>query len=235
MSHCNIGPESIYRYVFRPINANMYLLIDGDEALVVDPNISQQALLTLNSAGVRKILILLTHENYDHTSGVNWFRKNFDCHLICQTNCAVSIADRRNNRPMLTIMAMVAADREKARKALREIEPYVCNADQTFDQEMVLNWQGHGLHLIATPGHTPGSCCIELDNQIVFTGDSWLEGKDVLTRLPGGSRTDFDKITVPYLKSLSPDCWIMPGHGRPFQGSFIEHQQKIGEKAGDEL
>lgn len=235
MSHCNINPESIHQYVFRPINSNMYMLIEGDEALIIDPNRSQPAMRTLNTAGVRKILILLTHENYDHTSGVNWLRDNYDCYLICQKNCAVSIADRRNNRPMLTIMAMVAADREIARKTLREIEPYVCYADETFEQEMSLNWRGHNLRLVATPGHTPGSCCIELEKQIVFTGDSWLEGRDVLTRLPGGNRTDFENRTVPYLRGLNPDYWIMPGHGRPFQGSFIEHQQKIGEYAGDEL
>ena len=61
--------------------------------------------------------------------------------------------------------------------------------------------------------------CFETDSgalivgYIVFTGDSLVNGYDTITRLPGGSKKDFNSITKPYLDSLSDDTLIMPGHG----------------------
>jgi len=204
----------IDRYIFQPINANMYVLIDGDEALVVDPHPSDQAFDRLWQAHVSKVLILLTHEHFDHTSGVNWLRMHFECILLCHESCADSIANAKKNRPMLTLFAM------KAMTGLQTFQSYTCKADRTFSGEMLMKWHNHEIKLVSTPGHTPGSCCIELNEQYVFTGDSWLESVPVITRLPGGNIAAYEAFTVPYLQQISDKYLILPGHGDRFHGNF---------------
>ena len=65
-----------------------------------------------------------------------------------------------------------------------------------------------------TPGHSPGSICILINDKYIFSGDSLVDGNKVITRLPGGSRKDYNQITKPFLEGLSEDSIIFPGHGQ---------------------
>ena len=95
----------------------------------------------------------------------------------------------------------------------KQTEQYVCKADQTFEDSMDLNWEGHRVHFVATPGHSQGSCCIIFDEQIMFSGDTLVTGNEIVTRLPGGSQKEYQHITVPFLDTLSDELLIYPGHG----------------------
>ena len=64
------------------------------------------------------------------------------------------------------------------------------------------------------PGHSQGSCCILLNNKVLFTGDSLLAEYPVITRFPGGSSKDYKNISLPFLKSLNPNLVVYPGHGK---------------------
>ena len=88
---------------------------------------------------------------------------------------------------------------------------------------------------IYAPGHSDCSQCIELHYSsglvsgvdtddiskietsllAVFTGDSLVNGHDVITRFPTGSKKVFRETTEPYLRSLPDDVIILPGHGDP--------------------
>ena len=48
----------------------------------------------------------------------------------------------------------------------------------------------------------------------MFTGDTIVDGKRIITKLPGGSRKDYAEITKPYLESLDLDIIVFPGHGK---------------------
>lgn len=62
--------DKIKRYIFSYIDANMYILAENGEALVIDPHISAEADAYLKSNRVTKVTILLTHEHFDHTCGI---------------------------------------------------------------------------------------------------------------------------------------------------------------------
>lgn len=70
------------------------------------------------------------------------------------------------------------------------------------------------LRTIATPGHTPGSMCFELEGApVLFSGDTLFPGGPGATKFPGG---DFDAIIRSIdekLFTLDPDTIVMPGHG----------------------
>lgn len=220
-----ISINNIQRFIFEPLASNMYMIIEREEALLIDPNKSEKASCILEKGKTSFVTILLTHEHYDHTSGVNWYRDRYESRLICQKSCAEKIALAKNNRPML--VAKVIADknetrgRSEAKEFLSGYRPYSCLADEVFDIELDYAWKGHVIKFTSTPGHTPGSCCILIDDRFLFTGDSLVNGSPIITRFPGGSRNDYDSITKPYLCGVSADVWVLPGHGEAFPKRLI--------------
>lgn len=194
--------------------SHTYLLLPGTEgercAVVIDPWRCEALCEMLRQSTVSRLLILLTHEHFDHTTGVNWLAERFETQLICQEACAESIAKVRCNRP-LGIMG-----REEELRIAREIGLFTCEADRTFSDSLVLPWDGRNIVLTHIPGHTKGSCCICLDG-FCFCGDSALLDLPVITRFPGGSQAEYDEITLPYLLSLPDTTRILPGHGVRYQ------------------
>ena len=220
-----IEVDNIKQFIFEPVSSNMYMILEDKEALIIDPNVSEDALSKLEKEKTSFVTILLTHEHYDHTSGVNWYRDKYKSRLICQRSCAESIALARNNRPLLVAKVMADGNKENGKNNIKpflnEYKPYSILADKIFDDEMKYIWKRHLLKFTSTPGHTPGSCCILLDDRFLFTGDSLMKDTPIITRFPRGSSEDYDNITKPYLNKIANNVWIMPGHGQRFQTNQI--------------
>lgn len=206
----------IYRYVMPAILSNMYILIEGAQALVVDPSGNQDALQRLQDAQPEKVTVLLTHEHFDHISGVNLLRQNFNVEVICLKACAERLEDPSRNfakfwRTM--IMDKPPQVQEEGRKV--EDLDYACAADTAYDAETTISWAGNTIKLIPAPGHSRGGCLLLLDEKILFSGDNLVEGAGVICRFPGGSKRDYAAITRPLLEALPDNTFVLPGHGEP--------------------
>jgi len=74
------------------------------------------------------------------------------------------------------------------------------------------------IRVMLTPGHTPGSVCLLVDDSALLTGDTLFIGDCGRTDLPGGNdRQMYD--TIQKLKELPDDVVVYPGHDygdRPF-------------------
>lgn len=205
----------IYTYKFHPIDSRMYLLMENGKALIIDPCISDEALLLLEENSINEILVLLTHEHYDHVSGVNWLREHFPTvHVRCSSACAAALPNPSKNLSNFGEILFVGKDKETQEYVRNmNIQPYSCEADSTFDGEYKMHWESHSLFLKETPGHSKGSICILLDGNVLFSGDSLVTGYPTITRLPGGSKKDYRETTLPWLRSLDAGIMIYPGHG----------------------
>lgn len=206
------------RYPFPVIESNMYAFFSSSCALVIDPHVSEDVMADLETGEVKKVLILLTHEHYDHTSGVNWLAGKVESTVICQAAAAVSLRQGLNNRPIVLAAKCINNPYFRDMRAYLHSLPsgYVYSADKTFDTTATFYWQGHQIRMVHTPGHSPGSCCIEIDDNMIATGDSLLPHTPVITRFPGGSAEDYGRCTVPYLEGIAAGTLILPGHGEPF-------------------
>jgi glyoxylase-like metal-dependent hydrolase (beta-lactamase superfamily II) len=71
------------------------------------------------------------------------------------------------------------------------------------------------LHTIATPGHTPGSMCFQLEGSpVLFSGDTLFPGGPGATKFPGGDfSTIIRSIDDRLFSKLPADIIVMPGHG----------------------
>lgn len=190
----------------------MYVLLCRGEALVVDPNRSQAAVKLLAQKEVTQLTVLLTHEHYDHTCGINFLREHFSCTVVCSAGCAERISDPRKNLSYYSAAASEAERRQVSDNDQKEVIPFASEADRIFTGVMTLPFAGHSLVLTETFGHSRGSICALMDEQVLFSGDSLVMGVPVVTRLPGGSISEFRKLTLPYLQALPADTWVMPGH-----------------------
>lgn len=213
-----------HRYELDYIKSNMYVMIENKEALIIDPNISREAQDFLMNQDIEKGTILLTHEHFDHTTGVNMLKNSFPCCLICKDKCAENIASSKKNRPLSLLMLKGNGDKENIRKFFDSFELYECKADICFDNYYEFMWRQYNVRIWAAPGHSPGSVCIEFGDDYVFTGDSLIPDIPVITRYPGGSENEFISVTLPYLRGIQPNAYIMPGHGMPCRMEELEYK-----------
>ncbi len=60
--------------------------------VILDPCVSEEAKEYLQSENVEEIIVLLTHEHYDHISGINWLRESFKrTKVICSEACGAAL------------------------------------------------------------------------------------------------------------------------------------------------
>ena len=80
----------IRRYESGLLSSNMYVVVEGHRAIVIDPfdDVSPATGLTID-------YILLTHEHYDHISGVNTWKKATGALVLCSKACAENIQNQR--------------------------------------------------------------------------------------------------------------------------------------------
>ena len=70
------------------------------------------------------------------------------------------------------------------------------------------------LRVLHTPGHTPGSVCLQaVDDGILFSGDTLFAGGWGRIDLPGGS-AEAIVGSLSRLAELEPNVTVLPGHGR---------------------
>lgn len=211
----------IYVYAMPVLDSRMYIVLNDqnpEETLIIDPLICDDAIPVLRN--LSSATILLTHSHYDHISGVNWLREQLDCRLICSEICARKIASSHLNLSAYSAALIVGKSEAEQAQCMEFFDlNYSCQADQTFPSETSFSFGSFQVEIIYTPGHSDCSQCIrmtpkkhKLTPDIVFTGDSLIHGYSVITRLPSGSKKEYNTITKPYLDSLPDDVLIMPGH-----------------------
>ena len=227
MERLTIGSRVLLRFVSEDVRTNMYIFLDGTRFLVIDPHPASEALAFLRKAGVSECTVLLTHEHPDHTCGIYSLQREWKTELICQEACGCAIADLNNNHPALIVAMLAVQDMRNGTNTAEHFRQYyeahVYIPDVTFSTKFELKWGQERFFFVSTPGHTAGSCCIIWNDTTVFTGDSLLLNTPTITRLPGGSTKQYKNITLPFLKSLPRDMFVLPGHGPEFRMADVYH------------
>ena len=197
----------IRRYESGLLSSNMYVVAEGTHAVVIDPFED-----TSLCAGLTVDYILLTHEHYDHISGVNAWKEATGAVVFCSRACAENIQNPKKNlarhfREFCGLQTWIRLDEIPASDPT-----YSCTADQVFEDSVILPWQGHVFRLFEIPGHSLGSTGIMLDEQDFFSGDSLMENSEIELRLPGGSRKCWNEIGAPRMAQIPSGIRVHPGH-----------------------
>ena len=85
--------------------------------------------------------------------------------------------------------------------------------------------QNGTIHILHTPGHTPGSICLHIPPNNIITGDTLFVTKVGRADLPGSSPEDL-YTSLQRLAAFPPDTRIFPGHDYgPTPSSTIEFEK----------
>lgn len=166
---------------------NTYILYNegAKPCLIVDPGYEADVILRyVNQLNLEVEAILLTHGHFDHVGAVR--------QIAAETGCKVYLhAADLSMPPMMTAGALYYTD--------------------TYDEGACLDLAGLTVHVIHTPGHTPGSVCL-LTEDVMFSGDTLFAGSCGRTDLPGG---DWATITrsLNRLSGMQTNYRVLPGHG----------------------
>lgn len=190
-------------------------MVESNRAIIVDAYESEDQAVWLKKNGICVDYVILTHEHYDHISGVNWIKNRLKVPVCCSKDCDEGLKNPRINGSHYFEASSMMQSWMPNQKRIH-IEDYVCRADVTFEKSYTLNWIGHRIEMKSTPGHSKGSICINVDGKLLFPGDTMFLDFETTTGFPGGSKNELSSITKPYLKTLPKDILVFPGHFTPF-------------------
>ena len=155
------------------------------DCCVIDPGYQAMDVLDFCAGkGLTIRAILLTHGHFDHVGAVK--------ELAAETDCDIYLHEAE-----LTMPPMMTAG-----KLLYT---------HTYGEGDTLNLVGLTIRVLHTPGHTPGSVCLLVDEHL-FSGDTLFAMSCGRTDLPGGSWKTIQQ-SLKRLASLEGNFWVHPGHG----------------------
>ena len=176
-----VGPVATCCYILSQENAK--------ECIVIDPGAEPDRILKA-AGGKRIAAILLTHGHFDHIGAVSTL-KGEDTRLLIHELDAPILSDPDRNVSRLLILRSVTAP----------------EATDLLHEGDALTLAGLSVEVLHTPGHTPGSVCYQIENEL-FTGDTLFEHGWGRTDFPGGD----EQALFASLRRLMPLTKTMPFH-----------------------
>lgn len=200
------------RFVSPLLDQNMYVVCEEGHCIVIDPYDCPESERLLD--GLQLDFMMVTHEHYDHISGVNAFKSRYKIPLYANSICDKNMQNTRKNfakyeEAYLRFQKGVVIEKIES---LPIDARYTCCADVIIEDGHTMEWMGHRIFIKMSPGHSAGSNLIFLDDDYLFSGDCMLPSEIPAARFPGGDPQAFEEITLPYLKSLDGDIMAYPGH-----------------------
>lgn len=172
--------------------------------ILVDPGLDAPAIdAELSELGLRPHQVFCTHGHFDHTGGAAHFQQRYGCEVFLHRADAKTMSSSN-----FLLMALKIPDRVTA-------------ADVSLvDDGFSLDVGGRPLRFLPVPGHTPGSCVLELGDAW-FTGDTLYRRGVGLNNLPGEDQEQLRRSILRLWPGLTAERFVFPGHGDPADGETI--------------
>lgn len=186
--------------VVGPLGVNCFILgcEETREGVIVDPGAEADRILArVGSIGLTIRFVVNTHGHFDHVGG--------NRAVVAATGAKLMI--HRDDVQFLGRAADVAA-------------MYGLVAENSPPSDLVLEDGGEisfgtcRLKVLHTPGHTPGGCCLYLEQEKkVITGDTLFADSVGRTDFPGSSHELLMESIRTKLLALPDETQAFPGHG----------------------
>ncbi len=177
------------------IPVNCYILEHNKKCFIIDPGYKSEDLKQYISANGFEVKgILLTHGHIDHIGGLDSFNVPVYIHEIEMDLVTDSF---KNGSSLVGIPLDYSFD-------TISFVPINDSTKIPLDDKII--------HVINSPGHTLGSVCYKIDNEII-TGDTLFKYGVGRWDFPTGSLSDLKETIVTLIESHDDCCNIYPGHG----------------------
>lgn len=181
------------------LSSNMYILFEesSSDCWIVD--IGDFCTLKKSLPALTCVKgLFLTHGHFDHMAGINDFHKLFPEAVIYTSEYGKEqlYSDRKNFSYYHGISVKFEGE---------ESSIYLLS-----DGDEIVLCENDTLKILATPGHCP-SCLSYFTSRELFTGDSFIPGAELVSRLPGGNKIQAEK-SLEHILQLSQNRTIHAGH-----------------------
>lgn len=187
-----------------PIASNCFIIFDINtrNSIVIDPGteIDVELISFIEFNQLNLDYIILTHEHFDHIWGVTNLRSRFHTKVICSSECAAKVVDKKKNLSLFY------------NNVGFQIGPPDIKIENDFYEH---NWNNYNLRIFKTPGHSEASICIQISNYL-FTGDTFIKGEKTVIKLPNSDRNSLLNSLKIIESFCSSDTLILSGHGDSF-------------------
>ena len=187
----------IHTIVVGRLQTNCYLLQSGAEAMIVDPGDEPERLVRfIKDINAKTTRIVATHTHFDHVLGVDGVRKATKTLFLIHPE----------DLPILQSM------QSRVRQFMGFEVPPPPRVDGYLKDGDSLKVGDETVHVLHTPGHSPGSISLAGDGY-VLTGDALFNQSIGRTDLPGGDLDTLIHSIRDRLFKLDDDTTVYPGHG----------------------
>ncbi|MCF7888297.1 MAG: MBL fold metallo-hydrolase [Candidatus Omnitrophica bacterium] len=175
-----------------PLDTNNYLLFNKQfkRACIIDLSSSSGQLFDfLKKEKIKIDFVLLTHAHFDHIGGL--INTDFPFYLH-KEDLALLLDPEKNGSSFF------------ANSIIVERKPHIYQEN--------LDFFGSRIDVIHTPGHTPGSVSLKVDNWL-FSGDTLFRQAIGRTDIPLASGEELIKSIKEKILVLPDETIVYPGHG----------------------
>jgi glyoxylase-like metal-dependent hydrolase (beta-lactamase superfamily II) len=193
----------VQSFTFSPVQENTYILYNDErQCCIIDPGCyfaSEEAELKsfIEEHGLRPVLLLNTHCHLDHIFGNRFVQKTYGLKLHLH-KLEKQVLDYG---PISGQMWQLPFDNYDGELIY-------------IDESDVIRLGSEELHILFTPGHSPGHICFySKPHKFLIGGDVLFEGSVGRTDLPGGDFATLEQSIKTKLYTLPADVIVYPGHG----------------------
>lgn len=208
---------NVHSFLTKYMRSYTYIIEEADHVILIDPCEMDQ--VKEHIAGKTVDFAFLTHEHYDHISGVDWVR-SLDAPIVASESCNRNLGDSKLNHSRYYSAFCAVQDRLEG-DVIPEVKSYKTYADWCFDRDYHVSWCGHELLMKITPGHSTGGACLLIDGKTLFAGDTIFRDVPSNPDLMCGDPAALEK-SVAWIMSLPDDTFVYPGHYETF---FIKEKR----------
>lgn len=193
---------SVIQVVNKIFNSNSYILFNNNnksEVILIDCGDLDDIIYMKNKYNTNIKCVFITHSHYDHIYGLNNL-------LAIYPNVVI----------FASVEGIIGLNNPKKNLSKYFDSPFIYNGHNYC---VLINKQKYNplstvrVEAYYTPGHDVSSMVFAINNECLFTGDSYLPGNKIITSFPGSNK-EMEINSSEFIKSMiSKYRYIYPGHG----------------------
>lgn len=207
---------------------NSYLICHKNGKILVDSGLNRltkKLVRNINSIIAKNDKIdylVATHTHFDHCQNFSFVSKKFNSKIIVHSSEAFNLLSGQTQIPYGTFFLsklFFSIAKLFGNKVVKipEAEPDI------LVKEIMAPFGNNSIPILHTPGHSPGSMCLIIDDEIAIAGDA------VFGVFPNRAFPPFADDVPELIESwgtlLETNCKIfLPGHGKPVSRKTLEKE-----------